>query len=73
MYLYKFFGESSNENDVTVSMFYLVSNRKDVTVTFFGNYVHLCVKVIDIVEENLPMYVFLYIFFNKRQPQPIEY
>jgi hypothetical protein len=35
------FFDAGNKNNVTVSIFYLVSNGKDVTVTFCGNNGHL--------------------------------
>jgi hypothetical protein len=38
---FQFLGEAGNENDITVTIFYLVSNSNDVTVTFCGNDAHL--------------------------------
>jgi hypothetical protein len=32
---------SRNENDVNITIFYLISKGKDVTVTFCGNDAHL--------------------------------
>jgi hypothetical protein len=34
-----------NENDVTITICYLVSNGNDVTVTVCGNDAHLCLPV----------------------------
>jgi hypothetical protein len=38
----KFFGGIGNENDVTITLCYLVSNGNDVTVTVCSNDAHLC-------------------------------
>jgi hypothetical protein len=38
---FQFLERASNEDDVTVTIFYLVSNENDVTVTVCGNDAHL--------------------------------
>jgi hypothetical protein len=51
---YDFCG-AGNENDVTVNIFYLVSNGNDVTVSFCGtgNDAHLC---INLLTDNFNIY-----------------